>query len=303
MANFPTHIGIGTVVCGALATLTLAANAVAPENLVAVTAAGVLGSVLPDIDLKDSRPGRALFFCLAAFFAFVSLFVGAGHFSIVELWILAAMTFLTVRYVVHGIFHRLSYHRGIFHSILAAFFFAFLTVIIYRHVLGRHEGVAWLAGGFMLIGYLVHLTLDEIYSVDVMDTRIKASFGTALKLWDGNRIGHSVIMAAATAGLFFVTPSSTTFVEGIGTPGLWSDLKSRMLPRDKWFGIVRTPNFADMWRGSTGAPAGQAVRPNSRGDITTGAVPTPSRGPVPATRAGDATSGDAPLPSIEAPKR
>src|SRR5262249_52573043 len=61
MANFPTHIAIGTVVSGALATVTTAAALVAPENIVAVTLAGVLGSVLPDIDLKDSRPARAMF--------------------------------------------------------------------------------------------------------------------------------------------------------------------------------------------------------------------------------------------------
>ena len=61
MANFPTHIAVGTVVSGALATVTVAADMVAPENIVAVTLAGVLGSVLPDIDLKDSRPARAMF--------------------------------------------------------------------------------------------------------------------------------------------------------------------------------------------------------------------------------------------------
>ena len=58
MANFPTHIAIGTGVAGVMATLTLAADVVAPENLIAVTMAGVLGSVLPDIDLKESRPSQ-----------------------------------------------------------------------------------------------------------------------------------------------------------------------------------------------------------------------------------------------------
>src|SRR5690606_8712429 len=120
---------------------------------------------------------------LAAFFSFVALFNGAGRYSIVELWILAGLPFMFVRYVAHGIFHRISYHRGLFHSVLAAVFFGLLTVLVYYYVLDRPGGVAWLAGGFMLVGYLVHLTLDEIYSVDVMDTRIKASFGTALKLW------------------------------------------------------------------------------------------------------------------------
>jgi hypothetical protein len=188
MANFTTHIGVGTVACGMLATLTLAADVVAPENLVAVTLAGVLGSVLPDIDLKDSRAGRAMFAGLAAFFSFAVLFAFAEKFSIAELWMLSIGTFLFFRYVVHAIFHRMSYHRGIYHSVLAGLFFAFVTAIAYYYVLGRHEGVSWLAGGFMFIGYMIHLVLDEIYSVDVLGTRVKRSFGTALKIYDGRRI-------------------------------------------------------------------------------------------------------------------
>ena len=286
MANFPTHIGIGTLASGMLATLTLAANVVGPESLVAVTAAGILGSVLPDIDLKDSRPGQALFFGLGVFFAFVALFMGAGKYSIVELWILAAGTFLFVKYVVHAIFHRVSYHRGIFHSLLAAVFFALLTVLAYRYLLGRHEGVAWLAGGFMLIGFIVHLVLDEIYSVDVMDTRIKASFGTALKLWDGKHIGHSAVMAAATVALFLVTPSSKTFVDGVTSPQLWSGLQRQLVPQDKWFGMFG--DFAALRRrlGGPNADAGAvATKPTEAASstLTTGALPTPP--PVAATPA------------------
>ena len=281
MANFPTHIGIGTVASGMLATLTLAANVVGPESLIAVSAAGVLGSVLPDIDLKDSRPGRALFFGLGAFFSFVALFLGAGHYSIVELWILAALTFLFVRYVAHGIFHRVSYHRGIFHSVLAAVFFSLLTVIVYRHILGRHEGVAWLAGAFMLVGYLVHLLLDEIYSVDVMDTRIKASFGTALKLWDGKHLGQSVAMAVATVGLFLASPSSSTFVDGISSPALWSGLKKQLLPEDKWFGLIGDTAWLRADGTDRRTPSANRALPTS--DVTTGAITKPGDGQAPST--------------------
>ena len=273
MANFPTHIAIGTLASGALATLTLAANVVGPESLIAVTMAGVIGSILPDIDLKDSRPGRAMFFGLAAFFAFVALFQGAGRYSVLELWILAAATFVFVQYVVHAIFHRMSYHRGIFHSILAAAFFAFLTAIAYKHLLGRHEGVAWLAAGFMFIGYMVHLVLDEIYSVDVMDTRIKQSFGSALKFIDGRHLGHSAMMAAATVAVFLVTPPTRTFVDGISAPTLWSGLQQQLLPRDKWFGIdvkalaQRLPKSAEAPVVVT-APASQASSSVTTGSIT-----------------------------------
>lgn len=277
MANFPTHIAIGTLASGALATLTLAANVVGPESLIAVTMAGVIGSILPDIDLKDSRPGRAMFFGLAAFFAFVALFQGAGRYSVVELWMLAAATFIFVQYVVHAIFHRLSYHRGIFHSLLAAVFFAFLTAIAYKHLLGRHEGVAWLAAGFMFIGYIVHLVLDEIYSVDVMDTRIKQSFGTALKFIDGKHLGHSAVMAAATAALFLVTPPTRAFTDAISAPTLWSGLQQQLLPRDKWFGIdvkalaQRLPKSAEAPVAAT-APANQASS-----SVTTGSIAPPAQ--------------------------
>jgi membrane-bound metal-dependent hydrolase YbcI (DUF457 family) len=206
MANFPTHIAIGTVVSGALATVTLAADLVAPENVVAVTLAGVLGSVLPDIDLKESRPARAFFAGLAVFFSFAVLFSLERKYSIAEMLVLWLGTLLFVRYVGKEIFFRFSYHRGIWHSLLAMVFCAFVTAVVYRQLLRRDEAVAWLAAGFMSVGFLTHLILDELYSVDVMDTRIKASFGTALKLVDTKHWGHSTAMAAATVLAFMLTP-------------------------------------------------------------------------------------------------
>ena len=238
MANFATHIGVGTVVSGALATITLAADVIAPENLIAVTLAGVLGSVLPDIDLKDSRASRALFSGLAVFFSFCVLFLNAAQYSIAELWLLWLGSFLLVRYAAEALFHRFSYHRGIWHSITAALFWWFLTAIVFHYVLGTHEGVAWLAGGFMFIGYLSHLLLDEIYSVNLLGQRLKRSFGSAMKLFDMRKPGDSATVAALAVILFLLAPPSKPFVEGISSKQLWSGLHDRLLPRDDWFGVL-----------------------------------------------------------------
>jgi hypothetical protein len=116
MANFTTHIAVGTVVSGAAATLTMAANVISPESLVAVTLAGVVGSILPDIDPKDSRPSRALFAGLGMFASFCALFAVAPRFSIAEMWLAWLGTLVLVRYGLHMVFHRFSYHRGIWHS-------------------------------------------------------------------------------------------------------------------------------------------------------------------------------------------
>lgn len=271
MANFPTHIAVGTVVSGALATVTLAADVVAPENLVAVTLAGVLGSVLPDIDLKDSRPSRAMFAGLGVFFAFAVLFSLQQKYSVVEMIILWLGTLVLVRYVAHAFFHRLSAHRGIWHSMLACVFSACATAAVYTSVLGRNEGVAWLAAGFLSIGYLTHLILDEIYSVDVMDTRLKASFGTALKLIDPRHPGATAAMAVATVIAFLAAPPLKTFVDGMTSRSLWSALQQRLLPQDHWFGVdwrqlARQPSLPSTARGGnaiqtgsiTSAPPGEA---------------------------------------------
>jgi hypothetical protein len=237
MANFTTHIAVGTIVSGAAATLTLAADVIAPESLIAVTLAGVVGSVLPDIDLKDSRPSRALFAGLAVFFSFCVLFSVAPRYSIAEMWIAWIGTLLGVRYIGHSLFVRFSYHRGIWHSIIAGVFFWFMTAILFHGLLGFHEGVAWLAGGFVFIGYMTHLILDEVYSVDVTGARVKASFGTALKLYDSRRLGESAVVAGLAALTFLWTPPAKPFVEGITSPRLWAGLQNRLLPRQHWFGI------------------------------------------------------------------
>lgn len=267
MANFTTHIAAGTVVAGSLATLTLAANVIATENLIPITLAGVLGSVLPDIDLKDSRPSRALFAGLAIFFSFAVLFSVADRFSIAELWILWIGTLVGVRYGLRNVFHKLATHRGIWHSILAALFSAVATTIVFAYVFDRHAGVAWLAGGFMLIGYLVHLTLDEIYSVDVMDTRIKASFGTALKLFDRRYPYASAGMAAALALAVWLAPSPRVFLDGLSSRDMWAGLKEELLPKETWFRLVKVPSAV--------AGANEPASP-----ITTGTLPAPASQPT-----------------------
>jgi LexA-binding, inner membrane-associated putative hydrolase len=187
-------------------------------------------------------------------------------------------TLVGVRYGLHAVFHRIAVHRGIWHSLLATVFVSLLTVLAFKYILDRADGVAWLGAGFMAIGYLTHLVLDELYSVDVMDTRLKASFGTAIKFIDINNWHHSAAMAVMTVGLAMIAPSPATFIEGMTSPTLWAGLKQKLLPQDAWFGLV------DIQHGTivTAPPAGGApntiaaspVAPTA--PLTTGSIPPAS---------------------------
>jgi hypothetical protein len=295
MANFTTHIAVGTVVSGALATLTLAADVVDQQSLVAVTLAGVVGSILPDIDLKDSRPSRALFSGLAVFFSFAVLFSCASRYSIAELWILWLGTLVGVRYGVHAVFHQIAIHRGIWHSILATVFCALVTAIVFKYLMGFHEGIAWLGAGFLAIGYLTHLVLDELYSVDVMDTRIKASFGTALKLADLNNWRHSVAMAVATAGLVMIAPPTGAFINGLSSQKMWASLEDRLLPKQAWFGVIDIDRPGATQQAST-APASGASNPTASVSASASA-PAPAQVAAPAATASPLTTGSLPARS------
>jgi hypothetical protein len=114
----------------------------------------------------------------------------------------------------------------------------------------------------MFIGYLTHLVLDEMYSVDVMDTRVKASFGTALKLFDRRYPYASIGMLAAAVGIISIAPPTKTFMDGMASRNLWAGLNQRLLPEDKWFGIL------DRHRGL--AKVGTT---SDQSGVTTGSIP------------------------------
>lgn len=296
MANFTTHIAVGTVVSGALATMTLAADMVAPQNIVAVTLVGVLGSILPDIDLRDSRASKMMFSGLGIFFSFAALFTAATKYSVAELWIIWLGTLVLVRYGGHYVFSKASVHRGIWHSLLAGAFASTLTAIIFSRVLHRPDGVAWLAAAFMMVGYVVHLSLDEIYSVDVMDTRIKASFGTALKIFDSRYPKASVGMACAVAAAIMLSPPTKMFVDGVRAEGLWGELHSKLLPHDKWFGVIALHGNRAMATETATPETAMPAEPST--GLATGSI-APSSQPAPEAPAADLSHGDAAPPASE----
>ena len=235
MADFATHLGWGAVGAGLAASATYAADIVPSTELLTLTMAGVIGSVLPDIDLEKTVPSRSLFTGLGLVIAFIVLFNFKASYSILELWIIWLGVFCAIRYGVYNIFHRRTNHRGIFHSILAGLFFMVFTAVLLTHGIGREPLVAWMAGFFVFFGYLIHLTLDEIYAVDITGAHIKRSFGTAMKLFDGRSLRASSAMAAALFITLAMAPSPADFLHVMRPREVSQFFQERMLPQGRWF--------------------------------------------------------------------
>jgi hypothetical protein len=92
-----------------------------------------------------------------------------------------ALVYLLIRFAVAELLKRYTVHRGMFHSIPAAIVFG---EVAYLLATGDLPIRLYKAGGVVL-GYMIHLVLDEMYSVYYVRGRmqIKKSFGTAVKLY------------------------------------------------------------------------------------------------------------------------
>ncbi len=192
MAGFRTHITVSTlcgVVYGGAAVNPLGFT---PET--AFLAAGVtaVGGMLPDLDSDSGVPVRELS-SLAA--AVVPLLLmprlmanGLSHEGVLAT---LAGLYLLIRYGASWVLNKVSVHRGMFHSIPAMLVSGLLVYLEYH---SPDQRIRMLLAGGVMLGFLSHLVLDEIYSVDFNGVRLKlkSSAGSALKLVSPSWIGTAV---------------------------------------------------------------------------------------------------------------
>lgn len=206
MANFATHL-YGGIFASGTAVLGLQGLGLVPTGQTLVLfALGVGGSLLPDIDSDSSAPVRAFFGLLGSVLAFAWTLPLVGQYPPLWLGLFWVGCFLAVRFLLLGAFARFTVHRGIWHSLLGVAFAALATVNLAHGILRESAESAWVSGAMVGMGYLTHLVLDELSSVDLKDARVRRSFGSALKPLSLKNPLSSLTMAAAVALLAWLAP-------------------------------------------------------------------------------------------------
>jgi hypothetical protein len=237
MANFKTHLAVAAIGSGCLATVCLAAGLAQPKEVVLLALAGTAGGILPDIDLDHATPTKILFTALALVTAFMVLVSKADSYSLIELWIVWGVSYASVRYLAWYLFSELTVHRGIYHSQLAVVLFCFIGTALSYQLFDFPQRLSWLMGIFVGLGYELHLALDELYSVDFMNKRIKRSFGTATKLFDYKNITSSSLMAATVVLMFFMLPPIDDLWLLLSDGQTYQHLGGRIFPSGGWFSL------------------------------------------------------------------
>jgi hypothetical protein len=152
-----------------------------------------MAGMLPDIDSSSRRSFQECIYFAAGLCAVMIVermrFFGFDHNMIM---LGGAIAFLFVRFAIGGLVKKLTVHRGMFHSIPAAILTGELVFCLSSGDFGERV----VKSSAIVAGYLSHLILDEICSVDCAGKkiRLKQSFGTALKFYDSKHIVTTAVL-------------------------------------------------------------------------------------------------------------
>ncbi len=207
MANFNTHLSVAATASSALALYCIAKDMASITEVPALIAIGTIGGLLPDIDLPNSRPAKMGFAVVSLAVALLSVWLmyGVNLFRLEALMVFGG-SYLVVRHVIIAVFNRLTTHRGVVHSVPFVLLCALGLVHLLIHT---NVGRADLAGVFLFFGAIIHLLLDEMFSVNAFGLKLKKSFGSALKFIEFKKLPIYIVLYSLCALLWSWLPHST----------------------------------------------------------------------------------------------
>lgn len=181
MANFSQHLFYGMTTSAVCSLLGYFQFGLTPVQSGTAMILGSVASLGPDVDHSEGVPAKILFETIGILCPIIGISHIPGNYTknfALEHWILYFFFgYMFIRVFLYAIFDKLTVHRGIFHSIPAAFLSGQFIFYLFGHLPWKQRLVM---GSIVFIGYCSHLVTDEIYSVDWQGRKIKMSFGTAV---------------------------------------------------------------------------------------------------------------------------
>ncbi len=200
MAGFRTHIALSTMLGSGYAAAGYAHQIPLSSCLVAGGLCSLAG-MLPDLDSDSGVPVRELTAFTGALVPALMIprFYQLGMNP--EQFVLAtAIVYSMVRFGFGGLFKDYTVHRGMWHSLPAAAIAGLVTFLL---VSGDEQPVRLFKSGAVVLGFLSHLVLDELSSVQFRRGRLRITYslGSSLKLWTTHSLWANISVYGKLAAL------------------------------------------------------------------------------------------------------
>lgn len=228
MAGYREHISVSGVLgigYGAVGTVVFGFSI--EQSALAACLAWV-GGMLPDLDSETGKPVQELFGVVAALAPLALMqrlmTLGLGPDRVL---LIAVGLYALVRYGGASLLGKLCVHRGMFHSVPALLIAAELVYLGYPTDI---VNVKLFMASAVGVGFLSHLLLDELYSVEWTGTRIRLNkaAGSALKF-----VGRNFYPNALTYSLLFFLTYTSLVQSGVlkGPDGIDAPALLRSAPQ------------------------------------------------------------------------
>jgi membrane-bound metal-dependent hydrolase YbcI (DUF457 family) len=165
-----------------------------------------VGGMMPDLDSDSGIPVREMFGLTSVCVPLLLLpRLMKHHLSPEQITVILGGLYLGIRHGLSYLFKRVTVHRGMFHSIPAMLIAGMIAFLVYHHSDFRPRVL--IAAGVM-IGFLSHLVLDELYAVDFRGLKPKLNkyAGSALKFGSPSHwaTGFAYLLMVALGFLVFL---------------------------------------------------------------------------------------------------
>ena len=201
MPGFKIHISGSTVLGVGYGAGALVFYHAPLETCLLATGLCSVSGMLPDLDSGPGIPLRESLSFAAAFVPML-LFDRARHLGWTHesLVLAGAAVYVAIRFGLGWFLRHYSVHRGIYHSIPVCLIFAGLAFLLCNT---GSLPLRYYKAGAVVIGFMSHLILDEIWSVERSGVgfHLKSSFGTAVKFyspcWWSNALAYAMLLCVA----------------------------------------------------------------------------------------------------------
>ena len=183
MADFKTHISTSTILGVGYGVGAFLVWDVPLQHCVIAAGLCSVAGMLPDLDSDTGVPVRETL-CFVAVLIPALMIPRFRALGVEPEWIAlwSILIYVGFRFGVGTIFKKYTKHRGMWHSIPAALIAGLVTFLV---TMSSDLEMRVFKSWAVMLGFMSHLVLDEIYAIDLYGKRIrlKKSFGTALKFF------------------------------------------------------------------------------------------------------------------------
>jgi hypothetical protein len=206
MASFAQHVNTAVVISGISIAPLYSSSLIDINQAFALLFFGMIGGILPDIDLENSKPIQITSSILSIFIPLLAILTLLESLSISKMLFIWFLSSMLLHFIIFRILLHLTIHRGVIHSVPMGLLFSQSLNIMFYTIFEFTELFSLLCGVFLFFGFIIHLVLDEIVSLNAFGMNFKKSLGTALKFYDGNNLLGSVFIYTSIIILQIIYP-------------------------------------------------------------------------------------------------